>query len=518
MEYYVNQRQMKAIDTGSIEKNGIPSMVLMERAALSVAEYIMEHFSPSAGRICSVCGMGNNGADGIAAARILFLKGYQTEIFLFGDPEKATTEWKEQYTIIQNLKIPFVFFQDSNREYFAEYIKTKAPAAFIDGLFGIGLTREITGTCGLLIHELNQSGIPVIAVDIPSGVRAEDGRIAGAAVKAEVTVTFGRKKVGQILYPGAEYCGKLIVKEIGFAPDAIADAGYDAFGLENRREVCGYLKKRPADSHKGTFGSVLVVAGCETMVGAAVFSAKAAYRMGCGLVKVRSLACNKVCLHQMIPEAILSLYDPEKPLDHLKEDCNFADVIVFGPGIGQEQYVDEMLFYILTETTKPLVLDADGLRVLARHRDWYDLLTERVILTPHPGEMSALTGKNVKEIKEQPFLCAKDFSNVSGSVCVLKGARTIVAKKNQPCYINTSGCSAMATAGSGDVLTGMIAGFLAEKHPTDEAAMLGVYIHGLAGEYAAEKLGERAVMATDLVEAIGPVFRELESVFLSELE
>lgn len=518
MEYYVNQRQMKEIDTGSIEKTGIPSMVLMERAALSVAEYIMEHFSPAEGPICSVCGMGNNGADGIAAARILFLKGYRTEILLFGDLQKATTEWQEQFTIIKNLKIPCVFLQESNGEYFAEYIKAKAPAAFIDGLFGIGLTREITGTCRLLIHEINQSDIPVVAVDIPSGVRAGDGRIAGVAVKAEATVTFGRKKVGQILYPGAGYCGKLIVKEIGFAPNAIADAGYDAFGLENRSEVCRYLKKRPADSHKGTFGRILVIAGCETMVGAAVFSAGSAYRMGCGLVKVRSLECNKACLHQMIPEAILSFYRPDAPLDHLKEDCDFADVIVFGPGIGQEQYVDEMLFYILTETTKPLVLDADGLRVLARHRDWYDYLTERVILTPHLGEMSALTGRDVQEIKDQPFLCAKEFSNTSSSICVLKGARTVVAKKNQPCYINTSGCSAMATAGSGDVLTGIIAGFLAEKHPSEEAAMLGVFIHGLAGEYAAEKLGERAVMATDLMEAIGPVFRELESVSSLETE
>lgn len=511
MEYYVNHKQMKEIDSGSIEKTGIPSMVLMERAALSVAEYIMQHFSPVQGRICSVCGMGNNGADGIAAARILFLKGYQTEILLFGDPKKATGEWKEQLSIINNLNIPCVFLQESNGEILTEYIKVKAPAAFIDGLFGIGLTRDISGNYKLLIEEMNQSGIPVIAVDIPSGVRAGDGKIAGAAVKAEATVTFGRKKVGQILYPGAGYCGKLLVKEIGFAPDAIVDAGYDAFGFENRSEVCRYLKKRPADSHKGTFGRILVIAGCETMVGAAVFSAGAAYRMGCGLVKLRSLVCNKACLHQMIPEAILSLYRPEAPLDHLKEDCDFADVIVFGPGIGQEQYVDEMLFYILKETKKPLVLDADGLRVLARHRDWYGFLSERVIVTPHLGEMSALTGRDIQEIKENPILCAKDFSDSSSSICVLKGARTVVAKKNQPCYINTSGCSAMATAGSGDVLTGIIAGFLAEKHPAAEAAMLGVFIHGLAGEYAAEKLGERAVMATDLMEAIGPVFRELES-------
>lgn len=511
MEYYVNHEQMKEIDFGSIEKAGIPSMVLMERAALSVAEYMMQQFSPSQGRICSVCGMGNNGADGIAAARILFLKGYSTEILLSGDPERATDEWKRQFTIIKNLKIPYGFLQKSNGEILIEYIKSEVPAAFIDGLFGIGLTREITGNYKLLIEEMNQSGIPVIAVDIPSGVRAGDGRIAGVAVKADATVTFGRKKVGQILYPGADYCGKLIVKEIGFAPDAIADAGYDAFGFENRNEISRCLKKRPADSHKGTFGRILVIAGCETMVGAAVFSAGAAYRTGCGLVKLRSLACNKACLHQMIPEAVLSLYHPEDPLDHLKEDCDFADVIVFGPGIGQERYVDEMLLYILKETEKPIVLDADGLRILARHRDWYEFLSERVILTPHLGEMSALTGWDIQEIKENPFLCVKEFSDISRSICVLKGARTIVAKKNQPCYINTSGCSAMATAGSGDVLTGIIAGFLAEKHASFEAAVLGVSVHGLAGEHAAEKLGERAVMATDIMEAIGPVFRELEN-------
>lgn len=509
MEYYVNHTQMKAVDTYSIRETGIPSLVLMERAALSAAELIMEHFSPEDGRILSICAMGNNGADGMAAARILALKGYKTAVLYTGNPKKATEEWQIQKGILEKLGIPCIFMADGNRETVSEYIKKEKTSVLIDALFGIGLTRSVGGFYAELIGAMNSSGIPVVAVDIPSGIDSDNGRIAGTAVKAWATVTFGQKKLGQIFYPGAEYCGKLEVREIGFAPEAVKKAGYEAFGY-TRDDLKIFAGPRPADSHKGTFGKILIIAGSETMAGAAVFSARAAYRMGCGLVRIHTVLENRTCMHQMVPEAVLSLYDDAcYDMELLRRDCEWADVVVFGPGMGQKPHVGRILEYLLKSCRCPMVLDADGLRVLAGHREWYHLLSEQTILTPHMGEMAALTGLSISEIQENPAGVACDFAEHFGCICVLKGARTIAAQKGGPYYLNTSGCSAMATAGSGDVLTGVLAGFLAEGHSGVRAASLGVYLHGLAGEAAAGKYGERAVMATDLIESIGDVWKKI---------
>ena len=502
MEYFVNHKQMKEVDRYSIQDVGIPSLVLMERAALAVAWTVMETFSPEKGRVLSVCAMGNNGADGLAAARILALKGYSVGVLLMGNPQKATGEWKVQYHILKNLGIACTFLSDCNREELSEYIITEKTAVLIDALFGIGLTREVGGAYADLIGEMNASGIPILSVDMPSGIDSDRGTAAGAGVRAWTTVTFGYKKLGQIFYPGAEYCGHLKVCEIGFAPEAFQKAGYDAFGF-TRSDWYERLIPRPADSHKGTFGKILIIAGSKTMAGAAVFSARAAYRMGCGLVKIHTVEENRICMHQMAPEAVLSIYQADAyDIQQLKQDYEWADVVVFGPGMGREEYVHQILEELLRHCRRPMVLDADGLRVLAEHKEWYGMLSERMILTPHLGEMAALTGKKIEEIQSDPIRTARDFAEQYGCICILKGARTIVAEKGSPCYLNTSGCSAMATAGSGDVLTGILSGFLAEGHGTMEAASLGVFTHGLAGEAAAVKKGERAVMATDLIEAL----------------
>ncbi len=506
MEYYVNHSQMKAVDVYSIQDTGIPSLVLMERAALSAAELVMENFSPDSGRVLSICAMGNNGADGMAAARILALKGYRTAVFFAGKPEKATEEWKVQYRVLKNLGISCVFLSDCNREEIDEYIKAEKTSVLIDALFGIGLTRKVSGLYAGLIDGMNESGIPIVSVDIPSGINSDNGHISGTAIKAWATVTFGYKKLGQIFYPGAEYCGLLKVCEIGFAPAALEKAGFEAFGY-TMGDLYAAMKPRPADSHKGTFGKILVIAGSDTMAGAAVFSARAAYRMGCGLVKIHTVKENRSCIHQMVPEAILSVYDAEAyDMSLLQKDCEWADVIVFGPGMGRKKHVDQILDYLLSAAACPLVLDADGLRTLAEHKNWYERLSENMILTPHLGEMSALTGMSVLEIKEDSAKAACDFAERFGCICILKGARTVVAQEEGPYYLNTSGCSAMATAGSGDVLTGILAGFLAEGYSFMEAASFGVFAHGLAGEIAAAKLGERAVMATDLIEALSDIW------------
>ena len=437
-------------------------------------------------------------------------------------------------------------------------------AVVIDALFGIGLTRDVKGDYAAIIDLLNRSGTYVASVDIASGVFAGTGQIGGTAVRADLTVTFGRKKVGQILYPGADYCGELICREIGFAPEAYERAGFAAAGWTDR-DMEAYRKPRPADSHKGTFGKILIIAGCRSMAGAAVFSARSAYRMGAGLVKIHTPYANSQTMFQMVPEAIMSFYeepsgdvvsrvhaagggkedgteyesehgaphdlakiynpemlykqdysyktkDPYDPAaiydtDKLREEILWADVIVFGPGIGRGPHTDLILDVLLDQCPaqgKPLVIDADGLRTLAAHPDWYRRLSGRMILTPHLGEMAGLTGRTVSEISRNLIGAADTFAAEHGCILVLKSARTITAspEADRKPMINTSGCSAMATAGSGDVLTGVIAGLLAEGYEPFESASMGAYIHGKAGQAAAEGKNERAVIASDIIEGL----------------
>lgn len=554
MEYFTDHIQMKAIDTWSIQKVGIPSMVLMERAALTVAEEIEKRIQPEAGLILSLCGTGNNGADGLAAARILSIKGFRTAAVYAGNADHATQEWSTQKGILDKMGIPCLSWQEFYRLAGEEDASNGAEAAgrgasgnpfrkaavVIDALFGIGLTRDVKGDYAAIIDLLNRSGTYVASVDIASGVFAGTGQIGGTAVRADLTVTFGRKKVGQILYPGADYCGELICREIGFAPEAYERAGFAAAGWTDR-DMEAYRKPRPANSHKGTFGKILIIAGCRSMAGAAVFSARSAYRMGAGLIKIHTPYANSQTMFQMVPEAIMSFYEeplgdtssrayaagcgkedgtdyenqygaPHDPAaiydtEKLREEILWADVIVFGPGIGRGPHTDLILDVLLDQCPaqgKSLVIDADGLRTLAAHPDWYRRLNGRMILTPHLGEMAGLTGRTVSEISRDLIGAADTFAAEHGCILVLKSARTITASpaEDQKPMINTSGCSAMATAGSGDVLTGVIAGLLAEGYDPFESASMGAYIHGRAGQAAAEGKNERAVMASDIIEGL----------------
>lgn len=528
MERYVTRKQMQQIDALTIQEAGIPSLVLMERAALSVAEQIQKMVFPQDGRILSVCGCGNNGADGLAVARILALRGYQTEVLFAGDPGRATSEWTVQHQILKKLGIPCVGVSslllpagsghggqdelepvEGNRNRIYEYIKSEGTGLIVDAIFGIGLSRSVGGIYAALIEAVNESECPVVSVDIPSGVNADNGAVENIAVKADATITFGVRKTGQILYPGTEYCGQLQVAEIGFAPFALERADFRAQSctLEDLKQRLG---PRPQNSHKGTFGRILVIAGSPLMAGAAIFSARAAYRMGCGLVKIHTVEENRICMHQSVPEAILSVYNPQAySMEQLEKDCDWADVIVCGPGMGQNPPADRILQYLFYHTRVPLVLDADALRVLAGHPDWYEALSRRMILTPHPGEMSALCGVSVKELEGDRLKQAESFAGKYGCICLLKGSRTVIADENQSLYINLSGCDAMATAGSGDVLTGILAGFLAEGLDPVEAAVFGALFHGKAGEKAARRLESRSVMASDLVESIVEVWKDL---------
>ena len=491
MRYLADGRQMKAIDNYSIETLGIPSMVLMERAALCVAERIRSVFKDpkQVSKIIAVCGSGNNGGDGLAIVRILHTWGYPVAYYLVGNMEKATKETRMQLEILENLNVE----QCMNCDDF------KQADVIVDAIFGIGLMREITGVFADVIAAMNASGATVFSVDIPSGIHSDNGQIMGCAVKAHSTVTFGVLKVGLALYPGAEYAGDVFVEDIGFPKISVEHAGLDTFALE-KDDISTYLPKRSAHSNKGSYGKVLIIAGSAQMGGAAVLSATAAYRMGVGLVRVFTVKENRDVILKHLPEAILTLYDEKNPdFDALGQAMDWADAVCIGPGLSTADYAKDIMAYVCRNCRGPLLIDADGLNILAMDNTLLGLCQVPVVLTPHLGEMSRLCNQTIKEIQKDLVNVCKDYAKSNNIICAMKDARTIISD-GVSAYINIAGNSGMATGGSGDVLSGIITGLLAQQVKPFMAAALGCYIHGCAGDMACIDKGEYGLLASDIIQ------------------
>lgn len=505
MKVSVTGSQMKQIDSDTICRIGIPSMVLMERAALAVAaevERIVEEdvciWQDRPARVWIACGTGNNGADGIAVGRMLHGKGYEVTVLLAGNLEHATPERRSQQTIAEKLGVSMVEYND--------FIPGSCDI-IVDAIFGIGLGREVEGEYRELIEMLaSQKTKRVVAVDIPSGIHADSGQVMGAALPAKVTVAFGYLKTGMLLYPGKTYAGEVKVVDIGFSGISLQNVGWDAF-IPERADLCR-LPQRRADSNKGTYGKLLVVAGSRGMSGAAYLCALSAYRAGAGLVKILTVEENRQILQSQIPEAVLETYSPGKAPDTagidelIERQCGWAAAIVLGPGLSQAPYAEKLVELVLTHAYVPIVLDADALNIVAAHPELTGYFTENIIITPHIGEMSRLTGKTISEIKTRAVTVARDYSVTFGVTCVLKDAVTVTADKEGITYVNSSGNSGMAKAGSGDVLSGIIGSLLAQGMELSEAAFLGVYLHGLAGDAAAGALGKRGILAHEIADFI----------------
>ncbi len=495
---------MKEVDHYTIDTIGIPSLVLMERAALAVV-YEIEKLVNKKNRIWVLCGNGNNGGDGIAIARLLHLKGYGTTAILAGKRESATKETMIQLEIAKKVEVHLVDYPD--------FIFGECDL-LVDALFGVGLNREVFGSYREIMDQVIASGPALtVAVDIPSGIHSGSGQIMGIAFRADVTVTFGFEKLGTMLYPGKEYSGTVVVAEIGFPDQSLSTIKHEFFTFEP-----GDVKKvplRPAYSNKGSFGKVLVVAGSRNMSGAAYLSALAAYRTGAGLVKIFTVEENRTILQSELPEAIIATYDPKEAdagtetfKELLGKQCEWASVIVLGPGLGRESYVKNLVEEVLTNAYVPIILDADGLGAIADNPDLTGYFTENIIVTPHLGEMARLTGSSVEAIKKNLIAAAREYADRFGITCVLKDAVTIGALKDQRTYVNSSGNSSMAKAGAGDVLTGIIAGLLALGLEESDAAALGVWLHGRAGDVVQEKYGSYSLLASQLTEEIHTILQE----------
>ncbi|MBQ8279357.1 MAG: NAD(P)H-hydrate dehydratase [Roseburia sp.] len=490
MRYLVNSREMRQYDSNTIDVRKVPALLLMEQAALAACEEI-EKIANKSEPLLIVCGVGNNGGDGLAIGRILFLKGFSVELVLVGDEEKATEQNKKQKEILSAYGITILKEIPANKQY----------QMVIDAVFGVGLTRNVEGVYKTVIEDMNRVAAYKVAIDIPSGISADNGAILGVAFKADMTITFAFDKVGLHLWPGNTLVGHIIIKEIGITEQSF---------LENKPEVMTVedsdldeMAVRPSHSNKGTFGKLLIIAGSENMAGAAILAGKSAYASGCGLVRILTPETNRMILQTSVPEAILTTYvTGEDNLVIVNDAVAWADVILIGPGIGMSDTSERILKQVLKIATVPIVLDADALNLLAKEVSVLKTPHGKMVVTPHMGEMSRLTGHDIKYLQEKLIEIAKEFANIYDVTCVLKDERTIVSVPNGKSFVNLSGNAGMATAGSGDVLAGMIASFMAQGMPDEKAAPFAVYLHGAAGDNMVKETGKAGLMASDLIEGV----------------
>lgn len=516
MKYIVDSTEMKNIDSYTIDKIGIPSMVLMERAALEVVGVVTNHVTIK-DKIVVVCGSGNNGADGVAIARLLFLKGYDVGIKLLVNEDFCKHDLKNQIKIARNLGINI-----DNKVLLNEY------TIVIDAIFGIGLKSQVSGIYNEFINLINQGDYMVFSVDIPSGLSADTGKPMNISIKANYTITFGYKKIGLLLYPGTMYAGEVITVDIGFPGIACIKTNpryisYDKTDLD-------LIPKRTNYSNKGTYGNTLIIAGNINMAGASYLSAKAAYNMGTGLVKVIAPNENRIILQTLLPEAVLITYDNEQwneiMIEKLEKELALANVVVFGPGLGMGVFAERMFEYVIANCKVPLIIDADGINILAKRfkndnevieirnvdsilnrvKMIASVLPKSTIITPHLKELSRLLNISVNDITSNLTKVAELCTHDNNLIFTMKDARTIVACGEKR-FINSSGNNGMATAGCGDVLTGIIGGLIAQGLEPLTSAMLGVYIHGLAGDIGSEKKGNYSLMASDIIDALPHVLK-----------
>lgn len=486
MKYLVTSSEMRHYDENTIEKIGIPACVLMERAALAAAELTEAHCAGGESRyVLILCGTGNNGGDGLAVARLLAEKHFRVEVWCVGNQDKASPQWRQQRDILGKYPVEFTD-TPGRREY----------AALIDALFGVGLSRDVENEYAEAVALFNRLEGWKLALDLPSGIHSDTGQVLGCAVRADATVTFGFCKRGLVFYPGCEYAGKVSTADIGISERSFYGRKPEMYAYDE--EPLSLLPGRDRGGNKGTFGKILLVAGSLNMAGAAILAAKAAYRTGAGMVKVITCEENRIILQQAVPEALLGT--PED----LEKSMEWADVIAIGPGLGKSDEALHCLERVIYGSKLPLLADADALNLLAEHPELKEVLAgqgaegRKLILTPHVGELARLAGQPVSVCKERLLHYGAALASALHAAVTAKDARTLICREKPGVCVNLSGCSAMATAGSGDVLAGITAALLAQGMEAFEAAAVGAYIHGRAGEKAAEKRGEYGCMAGDL--------------------
>jgi len=492
MLHTISPQDMQEMERAFLDGTGYPSILLMEHAAQAVVECLKE-YAPAGSRVLFVCGAGNNGGDGCAAARLWMQQGGKADVWMMKAPAKMKGDAGINAGLLNSCGATIHILYGEAPEI------SQGTTAIVDALFGTGLSREIDGEALSAVQRMNESGLPVIAVDIPSGVDGATGQALGEAVCAAATVTFHRPKHGHMLFPGRMLTGRLIVSDIGILPEWDGAQGIEVL---EKKDASALLPTRARDAHKGTFGHVLVIAGSEGMAGAACLCAQAAVSGGAGLV---TAACPMTALTPLqvnVPCAMAKVvsfgtYIDEGAQEMLAELAEGKRALAIGPGLGTDEGTWRAIAPLIASDLVKVV-DADALNMLARYGG---NVGRNTVLTPHPGEMARLCRVSVPEIMASPVEYAQQLSQDMGCTVLLKGATTIVARA-EDVSINLTGCDAMGTGGCGDVLTGVIAALMAQGMTPVDAARAGAYYHGLAGETAASEKGGRAVSAWDVCKAL----------------
>ncbi len=512
----LNSAQMREADRRTIDDIGIPSLVLMENAGRQTVAAIEAMYTDLMERhVAVLCGRGNNGGDGFVVARTLVQRGVEVTVFLFGRVQDVRGDARTNLEILGRLGLTVIEVADSQawELHFSEFGDC---TLVVDAIFGTGLNAPLTGLIESVVADVNASGIPVVSVDLPSGLSADSSDTNGPCVAANLTVALAAPKLPLVLPPAETHAGDIVIADIGIPTELIDAIEGPRIDLLTRGPLRELISPRAADSHKGDYGHVLIVAGSRGKTGAAHLAAVGALRSGAGLVTVATPStCQPIVAAlgaEYMTEALREI-DGGIDADETERVLEMArDVIAVGPGLGRTDRTQAFVRQLLDRATAPLVIDADGLNAFAADPDRLVGREGRdVIITPHPGEMARLVGMSTHEVQSSRLEIARNFAGAHHVYVVLKGHRTLIATPDEKIFINPTGNPGMATGGTGDVLTGMIAGWLAQLLDAEAACKLAVYLHGMAGDLAETDNGEVGMTAGDLVRHIGGAILDLTS-------
>jgi hydroxyethylthiazole kinase-like uncharacterized protein yjeF len=499
---------MKEMDRMTIEEMGIPGPVLMENAARGATRVCLDHFAPAPGsRVVILCGPGNNGSDGYVMARYLLQAGLQVTVIVLAEARKITGDALLNLNIIQRMGLDIREAPGPDKWKESSSLLSTCDL-IVDGILGTGLNAPVRGFYQQVIEEVNSSKKPVFSVDIPSGLNADSGQIMGVAIRADLTVTFGFPKLGQILFPGAELAGRLVRIDIGI-PRTVSDRMPVKYRLIEPEDFSDLLAREKQDIHKGNRGHLLVIAGSIGKTGAATLTSLGGLRAGAGLVTLGIPKSLNAIMEEKLTEAMTApLPDTVDGTLSLRAERDILKLmegktaVALGPGLSTHPETTDLVRRIVSRCPLPIVIDADALNALSEDPSSLRSCGNKAILTPHPGEMARLGGLKNIEVQSDRVGSASRFSEKYGCTLVLKGARTLIAQPKGEIFVNPTGNPALSSGGSGDVLTGLVGGFLARGWPIAKAAVSAVFLHGLAADLLAETMGQAGVLAGELLDVI----------------
>lgn len=513
--YLVTASEMQEMDHRTIEDLGIPGIVLMENAGRGAIRFLLEKFPDLDNkRVGVIAGRGNNGGDGYVMARYLKQKGIQVTVYLLADASRVQGDAATNLKFLKPLEVPLVEIPDENS--LTQFKSDMADVdVWIDAILGTGLKSDVRGFFKTVIEFINGLNKPVFAVDIPSGLNSDTGQVCGACIRAGATATFAFAKTGHFIHPGAQYTGALTIVDIGI-PYPIVDAVMPRQRLLTKEDIQSSLTPRRPDAHKGTTGHVLVIAGSPGKTGAAAMTSISALRVGAGLVTLGVAETLNTVLEPQILEAMTAPLPETQPgilgesaFDSISNLMAGKKCVAIGPGLGQADKTQKLVHKIVKSTSIPLVIDADGLNSLAGQPRILKTAGAPIILTPHPGEMARLAGIGVNAIQQDRIKCARDFAVDFNVHVILKGARSVIALPDGRVSINPTGNAGMASGGMGDVLTGIIAGLIAQGLSAADACQAGVYLHGAAADSLAQSIGPYGYLAGEVMAAIPGAIKKI---------